>query len=378
MGRAGRGFGHVAGVGAAVVLVAGALVVSAGERTGAAQDGAAATATRESEEAELTALRTQVAALSTEVARLGGEDAATVAGRLGGGRAGFEAAYGATTAYIGDDQAVYAVEGTGRVTATFEEGRAVRLVVSPDRPVETPSDEPDAADFDLDEARRVAFDFAPSDADLDEFDLEAGDGPVATGTSDALAGDAATADDAATEVAGACAPAGTGGAFSVALTMPTEETVSAVILERVAAPTVAPTPAPAADRDTSGGVTSARVSLSGGSTTVNGIRVEGGQSRREGAGEADGETLAVELEIANATDGDLLLDPSHFVLIDGGDREVPAGCGGVEPSLIGQEIGSGEAARGWVTFRVPERFLPRQVVYFVNGSGSLQIAFILD
>lgn len=373
MGGERRGLGKIVALGAAMVVVAGFLVVAGGGRTGAAQDGTAATATREAEAAELTALRTQVAALSTEVARLGGADPEAVAGRLGGGRAGFEDAYGAATAYIGDDQAVYAVAGIGRVTVTFDEGRAVRLVVSPDRPVETPSDEPDDADFDLDEARRVAIDFAPSDAELGEFDFGAVDAPVATGTSDALVGDGGT------PPAGACPPTGAGGGVAVSLTTPTEETVSAVTLERVAdVPLVAPTPAPATDRDTSGGVTSARVSLSGGSTAINGIRVSGVQSRQEGDGGEDGRTLAVELSIANQTDGDLLLDPSHFVLIDGRSREVPAGCGGVEPSLVGQEIASGDETQGWVTFPVPDRFSPRQMVYFVNGSSSLQVAFILD
>jgi hypothetical protein len=31
-----------------------------------------------------------------------------------------------------------------------------------------------------------------------------------------------------------------------------------------------------------------------------------------------------------------------------------------------------------VTFRVPDRFSPRQVAYFVNGSASRQVVFELD
>lgn len=368
-----RGIIGGGGAGVAIALLAGALALPGGARTGAAQDGTpAATATRAAEEAEVTALRTEVAALATEVARLGGADEEAVAGRLGGSRSGFEEAYGRAMSYIGDDQAVYAVPATGRVTVTFEAGRAVRLVVSPERPADKPTDEPDAADFDLAEAAQVARDFASADAALGELDPGAGDAPAATGTSDALAGERGT------PTAGACPTPGQGGTFAVFLTTTTDETVSAVTLERApdAAP-VAPTPAPPSERETSGGVTSARVGLSGGSTSINGIRVAGIQSREEGDSE-DGRRLAVELEVENQTEGELLLDPSYFVLLDGRGRQIPAVCGGIEPSLVGQELAGGEAAQGWVTFLLPERFSPRQVVYFVNGSAGLQIAFILD
>lgn len=367
----GRGIGHAAGIGTAFVAIVGALAVLGGGRTGVAQEVPGATVTREAEAAELTALRTQVAALSTEVALLGGADESAVGGRLGGRRAGFEAAYGAPTAYVGDDQAVYAVAGVGRVTVTFEEDRAVRLIVSPDRPVEIPSDEPDPADFDLTRAEQVAADFAPSDAELAEFDPEAADGVVASGTSDALLGGADAPDTGSCETAGS-------GAFTVSLMMPSEETVSAVVLERAAdAATAAPTPAPAVERETSGGRAVVRVGL-GGSASVQGIRVEGVQIRRDGEVGESGATLAIELAIANDADGDLLLDPSHFVLVDNREREVPAVCGGVEPFLNGEEIASGESIRGWVTFVLPDRFSPSQVTYFVNGSGSTQVVFALD
>lgn len=360
-------------MGAGIMVVAGSLVVSGGGRTGAVQDGTAATATRAAEEAELTALRTQVADLSTEVARLGGADAEALAGRLGGDRAGFEEAYGAATAYIGDDQAVYAVAEIGRVTVTFEEGRAVRLVVSPDRPQEKPSDEADPADWSLDEATAYAAEFVPIDSELGGF-AEAEDGTLtATGSSAALA------EDAATPVATACPPAGDV-AFVATLTNPTPETVSALTIELAPdAPLTAPTPAPAAERPSSGGRALVTSSL-GGSTAVNGVRVRGIQLRTDEAAASGGggETVAVELGVENETGGDLLLNPEDFVLVDGREREVPAFCGGVEPILVGEEIPAGETLQGWVSFRVPERFNPERVVYLVNGAPNTRIAFVLD
>ena len=362
------------GAGVGVVLLTAALVLTGAVRTGAAEGTTAtpvSTATRAMDGAELTALRTQVAALSTEVARLGGADVEAVAGRLGGSRAGFEEAYGPATSYIGDDQAVYVAPRGGRVTVTFEEGRAVRLIVSPDRPADKPTGEPDRADFDLTGAAAVVTDFAPADASLGgELDSEAAD-VAAIGTSPSLIVALGT------PTAGGCPAPGQGGTFAVSLTTTAEGTISAVTLERAPdlAPT-APTPAPPSEGET-GGVTSARVSLSGGSTSINGIRVRGVQSRDEDEANR-GRRLAVELTVENGTEGELLLDPAYFVLLDGRGRQIPSVCGGVEPSLVGQAIASGDGAQGWVTFAVPQRFSPRQVVYFVNGSPGLQIAFILD
>jgi hypothetical protein len=343
-----------------------------GPSAGSAQDDAAPTATRAAEEAEVADLRTRVAALSTEVARLGGTDEEVLAGRLGGSRSGFDEAYGRPVAFIGGDQVAYAVEDVGRLTVTFTDDRAVKIVVSPDRPADKPTSESDPADWSIDKARDVAAQFAPGDAEIPapELDRRASDVTV-SGTSTALATGAGTPTAAACSVAG-------GGGFDVVFTTPTRDTVSALtmtVTNDVNGP--APTPAPASDRTSAGGRTVATSSLPG-TTTVNGVQVRGIQARFDGqdAGGA-GRSVSVELAITNQTGGPLSLDAANFLLRDAAGRELAASCGGEAPEIAGHEIAAGESLDGWVTFRLPEDFKAERFVYLVNGSDGIQVAFLL-
>lgn len=367
-----------AGVLLLLVLLGSGWTVRPGvEAAAVAQDGGAeATATRAAEEAELADLRTRVAELSTEVAGLGGNDEEALAGRLGGQRAGFDEAYGEPTGFVGEDQVEYAVPDVGRLTATFEDGRAVRLVASPERPADKPTSEPDAADWDLERAQEIVDRFAPLDAELAEPErARPAEGREAAGESPTLAEGAATP-----EASDGC-PAADGGAFTVSYTTPTRQTVSAVTLELIAGG-AAPAPDEPLTRlaGDGGGITRARSSLPSGVTNVNGVAVQGVQARldAEGTGAADGSSyVAVELTIENRTEDDLAYEPEHFVLTDEEGRELPAVCGGVEPAITTGVLAPGEAVEGWVSFLVPEGFEPDQINYLVNGSNGTLIIFTI-
>ena len=354
-----------------VVLAASA---SGSARPGAAQgDQAAATATRAAEEAELAELRTQVAELSTEVAQPGGEE--PLAGRLGGPGASFDAAYGAPTAFVGADQVGYDVEGVGRLTVTFVDDRAHRLVVSPARPPAKPSTEPDPADWTLAEALDVARRFAPADAELgdDLLDRAAGDAP-ATATSGALAGEGAA------DGAGACLPAPV--SFTVDVTTPTPETVSAVTLNAAVEGQVEAEATPAVEtvEVPEEGGTVARSSLPG-VVTVNGIRIEAIQVDVDAAGTepaAGGREVAIELELENRSDAAYRFEPTDFLLVDEGTQGLTAGCGHVEPAIAAGELPPGESVTGWVTFQLPADFEPERFVHLIGGSTSTRIEFFLE
>ncbi len=355
-------------LGLAILLVAGLAA-----RPGGAQDGdAEATATRAAEEVELADLRTRVAELATEVARLEGDEAA-LAGRLGGSRATFDQAYGAPTAYIGTDQVAYDVPDVGRVVVTLADDRAVRVVLSAPRPPEKPASEPDAADWTIDEALRIADRFAPADASIPEtLDAVEGDEPIVIEETSALLGDALGGD------AGSdCPPADAGATFTVDLETPTPDTVSTITLD-VAAPGVSeiPTPLPALESRPSGGA-SVAISSVGGTVTVNGIVVRALQTRFDD--EDDGPaSVAVELAIENSSRSTLGFEPPHFLLQDERGRSLPAVCGGEEPALTSGDLAPGESITGWVNFLVPERFEPDRFVYLVGGSPGVRVGFRID
>ena len=370
-----RGKLGLVGLGVLLTLVLLAVAPSSA-RPNSAQDGEVdPTATRQAEEAELADLRTRVAGLATEVARLGGGEQEALTGRLGGSRTGFDDAYGPPAAFIGADQVAYDVPEVGRLTVTFEEDRAVRLVISPPRPADKPNSEADAADWSIAEAGDVATRFAPADAELGDLTRDrAADGLVTTGTSTALTTGTGT------PTASGCVPTG-GGSFTVSFTRPTRETVSAVTLELAPDAAIPPTPAPPSERRGGGANVFAASSLPG-ETTVNQVRVRGIQARFDAeAMEApveDGSSVAVELEIENQTEGSLEYAPGHFLLVDEDGRELSAVCGGVEPELSAGEIGPGESAEGWVSFLLPEGFEPARFEYRINGAPGIRVVFLLD
>ena len=366
------------GLGVGLILVSAIVVTSeAGRRdlgTGAAAQGdaAAATATQIAEEAELADLRTQVAALSTEVARLRGDEA--LAGRLGGSRAGFDLTYGAPAGFIGPDEVAYEVLGVGRVTVSFEENRAGRLIVVPPRPPTKPVSEPDPADWALAEARDIAERFAPEDATL------GGDGPAAEGGL-VVAGASAELAAALVPVQAAGCPAEDSGEFAVTFTTPTDDTVSAITLELTPGVVTvrASTATPAGTGRAIGNGGAVANSSVGGTVTVNGIRVRALRVRADAEGSvppaADTSYLAVEVSIENLTDRALSYDMPDFVLMDEDGRELAAVCSGVEPAVTRGELAPGESLEGWISFQVPADFRPERFVYVVDNA---RIGFILD
>lgn len=367
----------VAGAGALVLLMMLASGSPARPGIGAAagQTGTAeATATRAAEATEVADLRTRVADLSTQVARLEGVDPDALAGRLGGARSGFDAAYGRPISFVGDDQVSYQVPAVGRVTAIFEDGRAVRVVLSPDRPADKPTSESDAADWSLDRAQEIAAQFAPLDAELSDPErARPVRGQASSGQSPTLA------DGNGTPTASAC-PAVGRGSFTVAYTTPTRHSVSVVTLELVDGGG-APEPDEPLTRLAEAGGTRARSSLPSGLTNVNGVAVQGVQARLDAEGEqpptAGSRYVAVELAIENRTTGDLAYQPDDFVLTDAEGRELGAVCGGVEPAITSGVLAPGESVAGWVSFLVPDDFAADEVTYLVGGSNGTLIIFTI-
>ncbi len=368
MGRRTLGLASIGVFAVAVVMVVGAFPAT----PGAAQDSVDATATRTAEEAELTALRTQVAVLSTEVANRGGESESLVA-RLGGFRAGFDEAFGPPTAFVAADQVTYERETGERVTVTFENDRASRLVVTSPRPANTSLTEADPADWPLAEAQEIAADYAPADAEFTEpSENEDGSAFVATGTSEDLVAPEST------PIADACVTEGVAGGLEIVFTTPTTDTVSAITLSLTGEETFASAQEPRSPvRSSRGGGRTVAASSLPGTTTVNGIQVRGIQARDERGDDDEEGTLAVELAIENQTDGTLLVAPEHLVLVDEDERELSAVCGGEEPSIAGVEIEAGDSAEGWANFVIPEEFEPVQFAYFVNGESSTRVVFII-
>jgi hypothetical protein len=335
----------------------------------------AATATRAAEEAELADLRTRVAELETEVARLTGAGDA-IAGRLGGARGTFAEKFGEPLVFIGADQAVYAMGEAGQVTATFRDGMANRLVIMPPRPADLPTDQPDAADWTLDEARQVALRLAPADMTFDEE--AAGDtvGLVLTGTSDALAkargGSGAPS---------GCSPATDARRLTIIFIQPTAETVSVITIEAAGEPgAIAATVITPPEEGRTGRRSGATVNTSlGGTAKVNNVVVQAFDVRTDATGTsqpaAGHRFIAVQFSLANQTDRPLTVDLGNFVLVDGDGQEITAICGGAEPAITTGELAPGQTLDGWITFQAPTDFRPIRVVFLMEGA---KVGFTLD
>jgi hypothetical protein len=362
-----------AGVGiAGTALLTATLVLAGGARLGLAQDAATPAASDPAAVAEATAdaLRDEVAALSTEVARLAGDEDETLTGRLGGERGGFTVAHGAPVAYVGPDDVVYEFAAgddpavAGRVTASFADGRAERLVIVPDRPLDKALDEPDEADWAPETAAAAVTAFLPEDAAYDDGELDLAGAEEATGSSEALAAATAPSEP------GACPTAG-GAAFTLSVTRPTEETISAVTVELAsggAAGTLAAGELVEGDQGrTRGGASAVANSSLGGVVTVNGLRVEAFNVRPdaevEGVDPGEGTLFAVELAVENGTERAISYQPGDFVLVDGEGRELSASCGGLEPVIAAGELAPGDSLEGWVTFVLPDDFEPERFVF---------------
>ncbi|MCC6314037.1 MAG: DUF4352 domain-containing protein [Thermomicrobiales bacterium] len=326
----------------------------------AAQTGdAGATATRTFEEVQLADLQTQVADLSTRVAELGGADLAQVAARLGGSRTSFDAAFGLPVAYVGVDSVQYDVSDVGRVIVTFLDGVAQRVVVVAPRPVDKPLDQPDEADWTPQKALEIADRFAPTDAgmptDVAQIDIAQ---PVA-GTSEALNQAIAEPD------AQGCTPVGPRG-FTLVFVSAAADKISAIDL--AIAPesaALAPTTPSAGGRSNRGAGAVANSSI-GGTVSVNGVKVQALQTRENVKGArpaAEGASLfAVELTVENGARKPVSFALSDFILTDAQGQEVTAICGGVDPAFTQADIAGGESVDGWVTFQIPDGFVPERVV----------------
>lgn len=292
----------------------------------------------------------------------GQEPRTALAGRLGGTREEFLAAYGQPMLYFGPDLVGFGAEDEERIIVMFIRDRAVQIVLLPDRPEEKPSSEPDPADWTLDTASAAAQRFLPLDAENEEItSAQVGDSLVVIGCSAALEGSAA---------GGESNPDAT---YHVRYTMPTDETVSAVTI-------VLGNPDAAAGAGSSFSRTMAdsddRTSVSGSRAVSeqNGIRVTflGYDLAAEGTGcLAPGEEYtAVEVMIENRSDETLHYELDDFQVTDAAGRAYAAVRGGVEPAITGGELAPGDAIRGWISFQVPADAEPEWFVYTRGGSTT--------
>ena len=324
---------------------------------------AAATPVADQGAAQVSDLQTRVADLSTRVAELGGAEEEALVGRLGGSRSGFDARYGPPVAFLGGGAVQYDVPDTGRLTVTFEADVAQRAMLVSSRPASLPLEEPDEADWSLERAREVAATIVPADA---TFDVTGTDEPnVLTGASAALSGAVAVDDEQG------CEPTG-GRGFTVTYTMPNPDLVSAIEIELGAEQAaLAPTEPDRSGRTQRGASAVANSSL-GGVVAVNGLRMQAFDVVEDAEAEqpaAEGQTLvAVELAIENDGRRSVAFAPTDFVLVDASGEEVTALCGGVEPSIGQVEVGRRDAAEGFVTFQVPEGFVPERFVVLAPGA----------
>lgn len=357
--------------GAAGVLALAALAaVSGGEFDAAYAQKGAGTPTVVAVDLSLVSdLQTRVAELTTRVAELGGADPAALEGRLGGGRSGFDARFGAPVGYLGENLLQYSAEGIGAITVTFENGVATGIRADSPRPSVVDPALPDPADWTPARAASVAAELAPMDSDLpaQRADFSA---PLRA-ASEALrqAGGAAAT--------GGCLPTGPRG-FQVTWSAPDADHVAAVMLMADPAGEASALPKPErAGRSTRGANAVANSSL-GGVVSVNGLRLQAvdvnqSDSRKLADGSAVSD-LSVELSIGNQTRKPVRFDPTDFVLVDADGYELVAGCGGPDPSLAQAEVGKGEELDGWVTFLVPEGFAPQKLVIL---AGNARVGFTL-
>jgi hypothetical protein len=286
-------------------------------------------------------------------------------------------------AYVGPDDVVYEFAAgddpavAGRVTASFADGRAERLVIVPDRPLDKALDEPDEADWAPETAAAAVTAFLPEDAAYDDGELD-------------LAG----AEEATGEQRGPRR-----GHLPRAKPAPAQT------------PAVprSPSPSPARPRDdlgghrrarrggaagtlaagelvegdqgrTRGGASAVANSSLGGVVTVNGLRVEAFNVRPdaevEGVDPGEGTLFAVELAVENGTERAISYQPGDFVLVDGEGASSLASCGGLEPVIAAGELAPGDSLEGWVTssprrfragaLRLPRRRRPRRVRFLAR------------
>ncbi|MDQ3411842.1 MAG: hypothetical protein M3509_06950, partial [Chloroflexota bacterium] len=161
----------------AAVLLAALVMIPL--RSGPASFSAAQEAgTPPAEPPSVEALQTQIAVLEAELALVGGVELELIRGRLGGSRASFDAAYGAPVGYVdaeGNDspdpplegdpaQLIYDAADIGEVTATFTDGRATHLTVTP--PGSAAQLLPGLGEtyWTLEEANAIGSRFSPADA----------------------------------------------------------------------------------------------------------------------------------------------------------------------------------------------------------------------
>ncbi|MBA3415119.1 MAG: hypothetical protein H0U10_07855, partial [Chloroflexia bacterium] len=229
-------------------------------------------------------------------------------------------------------------------------------------PAALPLEEPDSADWTLDRAREIAVDILPADASFGDAPVDAGELTV---SSAALSGvDPGTAED-------GCEPAASLG-VTVTYTQPSPELVSAIELALDAAPAaLAPTAPDQSGRSQRGASAIANSSL-GGVVAVNGLRmqafdvIEGADAERP---PAPGFSLvAIEMAIENESRRVVRFSPADFILVDPAGQEVTALCGGVEPSIGEVAVGRRDGAEGFVTFQVPEGFVPERFVVLAPGA----------
>lgn len=360
-----RGFSLVStGV---VVLGFIALVTAPTVTTGvdAAQGDVPATATRAAEMAEVDELRTQVAVLSTEVATLRATSE-PLDGRLGGTPDSFDQVYGTAPTSTPEDERTFEIEGIGLLTVSFVDGRASRLVVTAPASSMT-------GPWTVESATGVVRQLAPADAELGDASDVTNQEITLLGISQALA-------EAIPAAIGDC-DQGTAGGFAAQLDVPAGSTVTAITL------TVASSGTDSSDVTSSqtttsnaGGGAVATVSL-GGTTTVNGIRIQARQVQDPAVGPrpaGDGDRLVgVEVEIGNDSGDDLRYDVTHFRLADDDGQEWQATCGGLEPAVASGEVDAGDSVTGWVTFAIPAEAAAARFTYLVGGSERVRAVFIL-
>lgn len=315
-------------------------------------------------EAQLSDLQTRVAVLSTQVAELGGADAEAVAGRLGGSRAGFDAAYGPPAAFPAPNDVLYDAAGLGAVRVTFQDDRATVISAVPlGRDAALPSTQPSDADWSTDAVRHVVATLSPDDAAFGPDERQAGVTTI-SGTSQALAVAVVPPD-------GSGCPASGAAAFRARVVQPTDGTASSVTLTVDSSPTTLAPAKPQKPKVPRGGNAVANSSI-GGVVNVNGIAVQAQQVRPNATGTrppAAGQSfLAVQLTIENRSNRPLDYTLDDFALVDAKGREVPPVCGGVDPAITSGTVAAGETLEGWVTFQVPSNFTPTRVVFSASNA----------
>ena len=299
-----------------------------------------------------------------------------LAGRLGGPRGSFEAAYGEPVLFLGEDQVGFAVEDFGRAIVSFSDQRANRIVLIPEgRPLDRPSTDPDPADWPLATARQAVRRFLPTDAALTAEPSGASEGQTTgTGQSAALA---LALDPLAVDTC----PDVTAPTFRYDFTMPTAETVSAITIDVAEPARGGAAPDPSSASTVVGEGTGGRISVGqNGTVTINGLRLRllGIDRDPEVATEPAGSSaLAIELSVENLSDEPVRFSLAGVRLIDATGEETERLCGGAEPILTSGELEPGEVARGWVTFPLPETAEPERLVFRVGGSDGISVTFSL-